>query len=109
MPSVLHSPVDELQSCDVSVLGRYLSITKLRTAIHRRDAEFTEIGVFLDQEFFTPRGEFFTGSIQSEWPREFCASGENIAMQRAERSISLCSMRLCGEILPASCSSRPSW
>jgi hypothetical protein len=38
---------------------------------HRRDAEFTETGIFLNQKLFTLlpqrlRGEFSSGSIRSE-------------------------------------------
>ena len=32
-----------------------------RALLHRRDAEFTEIGVFLDQEIFTPRPQRLGG------------------------------------------------
>jgi hypothetical protein len=48
---------------------------KRQALFHRRDAELTEIGGFLDQELFTLRpqclrGEFCAKSIPSEWPLE---------------------------------------
>ena len=51
---------------------------------YRRDAEFTEIGVFLDQELFTLRpqrlcGEFlFEIDTISRW--KICASYENLEL-----------------------------
>jgi hypothetical protein len=45
---------------------------KQQTLHHRRDAEFTETGIFLNQKLFTLRrpqllrGEFSSGSIRSE-------------------------------------------
>ena len=50
---------------------------KQQPLLHRRDAEFTEIGVFLDQELFTWRsqclgGEFSSGLKLEIWLYDLC-------------------------------------
>src|SRR4030095_8592163 len=51
-------------------LPRWTSQPKRQALIHRRDAKFTEVGLFFDQELFTRRpqrlsGEFSSGSIRA--------------------------------------------
>jgi hypothetical protein len=45
---------------------------KQQAVLYRRGAEFTEIGIFLDQELFTLRPPLLRGEISG-----ICASGDN--------------------------------